>query len=498
LHHSKSALNIAFVQVLYKKGRFLTIFLIFDGFLPNIYTTYCVYIVELNVKNFFSLFYITIFNLKYIMNFTKYISFLGLLMLLVLSSCKKISTSIYPKDAIKLELKTVNGQRILSWEAIKTSDFKKYQIFASSDSNFDVNKDITKIIGEINDAEKTTFGIKSFILDSLVTGGGNAYYKVAAVLQDRKLPSNVLTTTNDILFASNKYTYVNYFPKIGRMFLQNNQTGVTSYFDFNTKKLTNIGSFLNMASAVYGTDANNNPEVLATNNSGSLKIYNANTMASITDINYSNNVSVYAMTLVNGNVYVGGQDFSTGSYVIYVYDQTNNALKYSYNLANIASIMKSSDNGKVLYTGTNFGTIDVYAINNDGSLSFQGLVNNTSLNTNFAVNSTGSLFWPGNSNLFFDKNFNTAGIIPSPSFVTNVAFSENNASVAASLSNNGNIIVSVMDQATFTESSFIKYENTAQATISNIVPLYYGNDLYVMSTLFNSTFTSQTLVIEKQ
>jgi hypothetical protein len=439
-----------------------------------------------------------IFNLKYIMISKKYISFLSFLLILVLASCKKIDTHIYPRESIKLELKTVNGQRLLSWDAIKTSDFKKYQIFASSDSNFDINRDAAKIIGEISDAEKTTFAVKSFILDSLVIGGSSAYYKVAAVLQDRKLPSNVLTTQNDILFASNKFAAVNYFPKLGRIFLQSNLNGSTSYFDFNTKTLTNVGSFLNMTSAVYGTDANNNNELLITNNNGSLTIYNANTMTAIKDITFSSSISAFSYALVKGNVYISGQDFSTGSNVIYVYSQADNALLYTYNLNNMASIMIPTPNQKSLYTGTNFGNINLYTINANGSLSFQASNSNSSINTNFAVNNNGSLFWPGNGVQFFDNTLNIAGTASTAAFLSNVAFSDDNTTIAASANINNGLGVSILDQATFNEVSFIKFENTQQAIFNNIVPMFYNNDLYIMSTVFNASFTNQTLVIVKQ
>jgi hypothetical protein len=430
-------------------------------------------------------------NLKQYISFLIFISFLGFI------GCKKTDVKSYSKDSLKLELKTVNGKRVLTWDIVNTSDFKSYEIYASNDSNLDVTKSPTKLIGTITSFDKNTFGAKSFVIDSIASGASVAYYKVAAVLQDRKIASNTLRATNDILFANSKYSITNYYPKLGRVYFSNNQTSKTAYYDLATESFVTTNAFINMSQVTLGTNANGNPEFI-TNNGGGVSIYDANNLQLLHSYSY-NNLSVYSNTLVKGKIYISGQDFLVSSYVINIYDESNNTLTNSYNTNNVYSNLLASNSQNRLYCIQNFGGFSLFDIDANGALTLQGSTTNIFTSSLPSINDNGTLMWPGSGLIFYNNSFAEVGSVSGTnSFITNVSYSQNNMYIAAGSNISQGSGVSVIDAQTFGEVDFIQFENTSQLTFFNLIPMFYNNNLYIITTVFNNINNSQTNLIIKQ
>ena len=143
----------------------------------------------------------------------------------IFSSCKKLDENSYPKDSIVLSLTAVNGAELLSWTKVNASDFKRYEIYASNKDNIDIIKSTDKLIGTVTDLEKTTFTPIDALSDSSTILSSKTYFKVAAVLQDRKLSSNVISKNSDIIFSSKNVFFQKVIPEKGYVYFSDNSFG---------------------------------------------------------------------------------------------------------------------------------------------------------------------------------------------------------------------------------------------------------------------------------
>jgi hypothetical protein len=286
------------------------------------------------------------------------IYFYILILLLGVIGCKKNGN--YKQESIKLSVNNTNGSTILTWDQINVSNFVRYEVFASYDSNINVITDKHKIVKSINKAITNSTTVAELdIQDSTFNNNvfDKIYYKVAAVLSDRTLSSPILSANSQVI-------YKKFFPFSSSAQLHYNGFLNTIYLlSFNS-----VGSF-----EVNGIDINN-PQNISTVTNVSIVDNFANLIESGDDILGN---GVYNFTRFENNKIV---ELSSSSFADIKTStmNTNYIIKALKVYNNIAYAICYDDNSDKTYFNTfNYST---------GALLKSTLLNNFTPNNSLTLN----------------------------------------------------------------------------------------------------------------
>jgi hypothetical protein len=423
------------------------------------------------------------------MKITKNILFFILAIVICITSCKKIGVGTYSKDGLTLKLATVSGKQMITWDAVNTSDFKRYEVYASGTNDIDVVKNTDKLVATITSADKNKFEAASIILDSNMTGG-KIYYKVAAVLTDRKVASNSIEVASDIIFSSSKYSYSSYIPLLNKIFLANNTTGTLATLDLNTKQLQELG--FGSTGIIAGTNASSGVEFIFASSS-SCQLYNVNDFSLLHNYFYSN-LNITGSCLVKGFIYLSAYNSQTGTYGIYIYNEADNSYVTYYPSNDPIQNMVVSLDQKSMCCTSNFGTAYMFTIGSNGALTQTG--NTSAFSSAMPVlNKDGSKIILGGSGTVYNKSLSAIGSINNFSSV--FSFSDNNNYIAAPSTSITNS-VEIFKTSDYSVLSTINFEVPSNLSLFNTIPIFNVNELYVASTLFNNQTGLQTFIIFKR
>jgi hypothetical protein len=278
--------------------------------------------------------------------------------MLAIGSCNKTDLSKYNKDS--LTLKVVNnlaGDPVLSWDQVATSDFVKYEIYFSGKPDIDITNNTAGLLATIADKDINTFEIPSFLptIDSAnANATGKIYFKVAAVLANRKLASNALEQQRASIFSSQSATLAVALPELNTVFFNENNFGTQSVnVDLNTGSTSTItwpfvinpffGGAVIKNTIRGGTNAAGEVEATEIPNQGAgglsdniVRIYSANDFSLIKTFSANLLSTLYGGKMQAGKIFIIGQNLS-GNPELQVYDRNSSALVSQFPLPNWGS-----------------------------------------------------------------------------------------------------------------------------------------------------------------
>jgi len=413
--------------------------------------------------------------------------------IIILSGCKKLSENSYPKDSIVLSLTTINGTELLSWTKVNASDFKRYEIYASSTDNIDVINSTDKLIGTISDFEKTTFvSIDAFSdTDSILTN--KTYFKVAAVLQDRKLSSNVIGKNSDIIFSGKNLFFEKVIPEKGFLYFANNNFNDQIIIDLENNSKKNVSFTQSISTSTpYFMDADLNYSLLIPTGSYDFTMYNSENLSINKTVNHTDYFYNFAMH--NNHLFAIYYNPSTGGNLLGTYLLNGNSisLQYSINTPNSTSanyIFVSNDGTKLYIVLSN--EVAAYNVAMDGKLTY---INQQFISSNsnaLTLNQNGSKFIAFNGDVYDDQlQFKKSIGFSNTGFY---CFSQDGSKIVYGNNNQ----IEVYDATTLNKikSIPISFKNL---TINSITPFFYNNMLYCSAQGFdNNTFQQTNFIIKK-
>jgi hypothetical protein len=430
---------------------------------------------------------------------TKYIHILltvfSLSVLIV--SCKKTSVDKYPKDNLKLSIDSSTGTYDIKWEKVYTSDFKKYEVYASSKIDVDITNNL-KLVATINDADVTSFNIGNVILDSMQSGS-KIYFKVAAVLSDRKIGSNTLVTNSPILFSGSNFAYLSSIPELNKIVLIDNTSFPNNVVLFDVQSLTAkyIPNDIMFPNSVinYGKNANGNYRAITLNGT-EFKIINIET--SVVDHSYlfGNGNNIDAFALVNGFILINYYSNSLNQYIVEVRKESDFSLVSNFSIQNgtASQFFLSSDNSTFV-AFNNFGYSSMFSISNTGLVNLLG---SNSLNSsgNIAISPNGSKMVAGAQGQIYNTAMTLIASLTSNSSFGNFSFSQTLNTIAASDVISNAIII--FDANNFQKIKTINLQTGGSASqIFNSVPVFIDNKLYVIGTMFDNVSGAKLVILKK-
>jgi hypothetical protein len=425
-----------------------------------------------------------------------------LLILAILSigvfSCKKSVDTSYSKDALTLSVAKVGSTELLTWTKVNTSDFKRYEIFGSSTPDIDIVKGTANLIGTITDPEKTTFEASDVLPDSSNGLVLQNYYKVAVVLQDRKVGSNTITKSSDIVFATNSNTLLGSLSKAGLIYFFNsnnfNDVDILDLATLTKKTVSNVAvsSFQNS-----GTDVNGNYEIMLNGGSNIVYFYDAKTLQ-------------FSHSLIDNNVMFLDIKMNLGKLCALVYDQVNgqymlnmyNISGQSYNkvasiamgASNFNKLELSNDGSKLIASSTNFNNgASIYSVTGN---TFTTILSNSNISLGSVVMNNNATKMVNSAGVVFDGNLNQLSSLNNSSTFGTYLFANNDNSIVFNSQNAPNQIT-VFNAADYTLSNSINLTTkSGQIFGSTMIP--FNGSLFVISQIFNNiTGTQKTVVFKK-
>jgi hypothetical protein len=417
-------------------------------------------------------------------------------MLIGFGACKKTNISSFAKDAISLKKDLVNTSNI-TWDKVNTSDFKKYEIFASGKSSIDITSP-KNLIATISDMDINTFDISSIFIDSL-PAGGKIYFKVAAVLSERKIGSNTINETGSIIFSSNLYTYINTIPELNKIILYNGTLGKYVSFDPETGVISSLQNnlFGFNGEVIYGK--NENGQIRIINYSGGvINICNLETNTIERSFNISGN-QLYSYALVNGFLILHTYSSASNQFIVEVRRCTDFSLISTFSLmaGNSVRFLPSGDNTRfVAIPNSNFDYGQLFSINSSGDVASLGASTvNSFSGSPFAINQNGTMMIIGNQGAIYNSSMQLISNLGASSSSTNFTFSQNDNLIAASESN----IIAVYDANSLQKIKTINFNNlNSTFQIFGATPKYIKNQLYVVAQAFSNISSTQSLLILKK
>jgi hypothetical protein len=431
---------------------------------------------------------------------------------LIFGACQKATLDKYPKESLELKsVPNIQGGSSLEWTPVKSSDFVRYEIFRSSSDSFDVVKGINQIIGTVTDKDITTFALDNEIVvtDSLITSA-KQYYKVAAVLKDRKVVSKAINSLSDWLIAMPSGTISLAFNNHQDMYLSSNTGFVQADYVLNTTSRTAQkldswpfdhspfnGSTLESI-ITMGTKADGSQVILeaASNSSSTIKFYSASDRSFTNQITLAGVSFVYGALLINGVIYAVVQDFS-GSERLGTYSSINGSQITTIALSSssiFTPTMQISADGStiVIFDKNSFGgSPELYHYQNN---NFNYITTLTALfatsGENIAISKDGNTIIRGNSGVIYDRTGTIKGQITNATgFGSRVMILEDDARFIYFDGQSKITLRSCND------GKVIKTINTglSAATSFNLIPVLVKEKLLIMATLFNGTQSSSIL-----
>jgi hypothetical protein len=343
-----------------------------------------------------------------------------------LAGCVKTDLTKYSKDSLTLAVKQdANGDDYLEWSAVKTSDFVQYEVYAAGTTDIEIIKNSAQIIATIKDPEITTLEVPSVVnIDS--SSNNKINFKVAAVLRNRKLGSNVVAVPRTTIFSSNTASPLFYMDGTDLfILLSNSATSTMSAVNVadGTISASVNWPFINQAFTFNsfsmpirgGTNASGTIKItenlLGSSGGGNLvKIYNATTFAEEASLTLTNYQAIYNCAMRNGILYVIGQDVG-GNTVLSLHTVQGSSAplmstSYNFNM-NSNCILHVSEDGTKAFVLDPFGSSPstAYTINTTtGAIAVAGTANtNSSVGQNaYEISGTGNRLINGSSSVLYD------------------------------------------------------------------------------------------------
>jgi hypothetical protein len=438
------------------------------------------------------------------------ILFTSVLATVIFAACNKAPLDKYSKESITLTSRVLSdNETILEWPAVRSSDFIRYEIFRSLNDSFDIVKGIDKIVSTSTDRDLNSFVIDDdeIFTDSLITSA-NQFYKVAAVLKDRKIASNALPVSSNWLLAMPSGTLDLAYNSSDHMLLTVSSAFQQQFYSYNlsTKQISEepIWPFENGANGQaadnkirIGTEASGTPVIIEPSSlqSSSVSLYNPSTYEKLKSVALNSVLSIYTAEILNGIIYALYID-NAGNNRLGLFNSTNGSYISSTVLAGSAQTnltFQVSRDGEtiVVYSNNSFsGTPELYRRTNNAINYLTPLAGSSTLNNDdiYLSNDGNTIVRTGN-NTVYDKQGNTKG-----QFTQNSGFNVK----AFMLSDNQRFIyfdgTGNFSLRSCADASLIKKIKTDINPSLNFNPqaILVKDKLYIMITSFNGTNTSST------
>jgi hypothetical protein len=412
----------------------------------------------------------------------------------IFSSCKKLDENSYPKDSIVLSLTAVNGAELLSWTKVNASDFKRYEIYASNKDNIDIIKSTDKLIGTVTDLEKTTFTPIDALSDSSTILSSKTYFKVAAVLQDRKLSSNVISKNSDIIFSSKNVFFQKVIPEKGYVYFSDNSFGNQILINIPNNSRTDFSTSVSVTNnSKYAIDNNNQCDIISATGSNTFDLYKAEDLSLHHQVNSSE--YFYNFSINKGFLFAAYYNSSISNYEIGSYTLVGNILSKvsttSIGSNSSSSTFYISSDGTKLYVA-DFNYVTSYNIAANGQLTKIGQQFSSSFNNFMFMNNNGTKIISNSGDVYNEQFQMQKSIGFSNTGMYN--FSEDGSKIVFGGNNNK---IELYDGNSLNKIKSINVEVKNQ-TVNGLTPFFYNNELYCIVQAFdNNTFQQSVLIIKK-
>jgi hypothetical protein len=424
---------------------------------------------------------------------------------LIISACQKAKLNKYDKESLGLKaIKNAEGEIMLEWTPVASSEFVRYEIYRAAKDSFDLTKNTKQIIGTVTDKDISTFNLAdNFVAtDSLITSG-NQFYKVAAVLKDRKVLSKSLTTNANWLLAMPSGGISLAYQNHDDIFIISNNSfqPFTNYiFNTNTNSVQkqdswpfeNLPNTSNILDGIIniGTNAAGAQVIIepSTTSNSAIVLYKATERSMINKFDLAGVNFIYGVKMIKGVIYALVQT-NSGQKLIATFSGTNGSLLSStfLNSSNLSSPkLEVSEDGTtiVIYENSSFSNIPQLFSYVNNTLSYVSTLvgNQANSGEDIAISSDGNTIIRAGTNSIYNRNGTRIAQFTAGSNFNAAVFILSDESKFIYSNGSGSITL-----RNCSDASLIKVINTGlnPTTTFNIFPIVVKDKLLVMASIFD-------------